>query len=165
MWTDEEEQRCGDWFVFGAANFLEIQTNADAGNNDFRDTGGAENTTPVRARVTEVSPEHYDDSTEPKRFRPVAEIYEETEEMQMDEELMLIGTEEPTNYEQAVKDRNWRDAMQKEMNSIEDNGTWILTELPAGHKVIGLKWIYKLKKDVSGNIVKHKTRLVVKGYT
>lgn len=33
-----------------------------------------------------------------------------------------------------------------------------------GHKAIGLKWVFKLKKDINGNIIKHKARLVAKGY-
>lgn len=37
-------------------------------------------------------------------------------------------------------------------------------ELPDDHKVIGLKWIYKIKKDVEGKIMKYKARLVAKGY-
>jgi hypothetical protein len=39
-----------------------------------------------------------------------------------------------------------------------------LVDLPAGHKPIGLKWVFKLKKDPSGAMVKHKVRLVTKGY-
>ena len=31
-------------------------------------------------------------------------------------------------------------------------------------KPIGLKWVYKLQKDVEGNVVKHKAKLVAKGY-
>lgn len=50
------------------------------------------------------------------------------------------------------------------MESTEENGTWELTSLPPGRKIIGVKWIYKLKKDADGNIVKHKARLVAKGY-
>jgi hypothetical protein len=58
----------------------------------------------------------------------------------------------------------WRDAMNNELQSIENNNTWIWSELPVGHKPIGLKWVYKVKKDAAGNIVKHKARLVAKGY-
>ena len=36
--------------------------------------------------------------------------------------------------------------------------------MPAGHKAIGVKWVYKLKKDPNGKIIKHKARLVAKGY-
>uniref|UniRef100_A0A8R7JU66 Reverse transcriptase Ty1/copia-type domain-containing protein n=1 Tax=Triticum urartu TaxID=4572 RepID=A0A8R7JU66_TRIUA len=44
------------------------------------------------------------------------------------------------------------------------NKTWELVSLPAGHKAIGLKWVYRVKRDPAGNIVKHKARLVAKGY-
>lgn len=50
------------------------------------------------------------------------------------------------------------------MMSIEKNNTWTLTELPTDQKVIGMKWIFKLKKDAAGNIIKHKARLVAKRY-
>ncbi|KAF0915033.1 hypothetical protein E2562_033161 [Oryza meyeriana var. granulata] len=43
------------------------------------------------------------------------------------------------------------------------NKTWRLVDLPAGHRPIGLKWVYKLKKDAQGIVVKHKARLVAKG--
>jgi hypothetical protein len=54
--------------------------------------------------------------------------------------------------------------MVKEIKSIEDNNTWCLVILPSGHCPIGLKWVYKVKKGPEGEIVKHKARLVTKGY-
>lgn len=54
--------------------------------------------------------------------------------------------------------------MLSEMESIEQNKTWTLTELTAYRKVIGLKWIYKLKRNANGEIIKYKTRLVSKRY-
>jgi hypothetical protein len=53
--------------------------------------------------------------------------------------------------------------MIEEMKAIEDNGTWHMADLLPGHRVIGLKWIFKVKRDEHGAIVKHKARLVVKG--
>ena len=114
--------------------------------------------------VTSVNTDHHDESTEPKQIRPITEIYNETEEVQLDEELYLMGVDEPANYKEATKDRNWNQAMKQELESIEANKTWRLTDLPPGQKVIGLKWIYKLKKDADGKIVKYKARLVAKGY-
>ncbi|KAD3640413.1 hypothetical protein E3N88_29636 [Mikania micrantha] len=52
----------------------------------------------------------------------------------------------------------------REIASIERNKTWNLTELPSGHRPIGLKWIYKIKKDAKGKITRHKARLIAKGY-
>jgi hypothetical protein len=54
--------------------------------------------------------------------------------------------------------------MLEEMKSIEDNATWFLADLPPGRMAIGLKWVFKVKRDEQENIAKHKARLVVKGY-
>lgn len=107
-------------------------------------------------------------STVTKKFRPLAEIYDATAEIELTDELiedlMFFEIEEPVNYVQAAKDSAWRQAMINEINAIEKNQTWKLVELPAGQKPIGLKWVYKLKRDSNGEITKHKARLVAKGY-
>jgi hypothetical protein len=54
--------------------------------------------------------------------------------------------------------------MLEEMGSIEHNQTWSLVNLPARQHAIGLKWVFKVKKDERGNVTKHKARLVAKGY-
>lgn len=114
---------------------------------------------------TEENSDNYDDTNSRRKYRPLSEIYENTEVVEPEEELYLMGTEEPSSYRQAANDNEWRLAMEKEMDSIERNGTWKLSEPPEEQKVIGLKWIYKLKRDASGNVVKHKVRLVAKGYS
>uniref|UniRef100_I1NRZ3 Reverse transcriptase Ty1/copia-type domain-containing protein n=1 Tax=Oryza glaberrima TaxID=4538 RepID=I1NRZ3_ORYGL len=54
--------------------------------------------------------------------------------------------------------------MQHEMDAVERNRTWVLADLPAGHRAITLKWVYKLKKDEAGAVIKHKARLVARGF-
>ena len=54
--------------------------------------------------------------------------------------------------------------MDEELRSIQDNKTWRLVDPANDHKIIGLKWVYKVKKDAEENSVKHKARLVAKGY-
>ncbi|KAL8109491.1 hypothetical protein AgCh_025550 [Apium graveolens] len=56
------------------------------------------------------------------------------------------------------------EAIKKEMQSIEENQNWKLSKLRHGKKVIGVEWIFKLKTDAEGRIVKHKARLIPKGY-
>lgn len=53
--------------------------------------------------------------------------------------------------------------MQNEIDAIEKNNTWELMNFPPGQKPIGLKWVYKLKRDAKGEIVNYKARLVAKG--
>lgn len=95
----------------------------------------------------------------------LSEVYAETEEVHIDvDELYLLADEEPATYRDSAKEKQWEEAMSKELEAIEKDKTWSITELPAGHKLIGLKWVYKLKKDANDNVVKHKARLVAKGY-
>ena len=54
--------------------------------------------------------------------------------------------------------------MDEEIDAIERNETWELTELPPKKKVIGVKWVYKTKCNAEGKIDRHKARLLVKGY-
>ncbi|KAD4179213.1 hypothetical protein E3N88_27804 [Mikania micrantha] len=76
----------------------------------------------------------------------------------------LMMEEEPRCYTEAVRDAKWKEAMHQEILSIERNNTWKLVDLPPGHQPIGLKWVFKVKKDVNGAVTKHKSRLVAKGY-
>ena len=46
--------------------------------------------------------------------------------------------------------------MLEEMKAIEENETWQLVDPPLGCRPISLKWVYKVKRDEHGAIVKHK---------
>ena len=61
-------------------------------------------------------------------------------------------------------DVNWRRAMLEEIKAIEENKTWELIDPPLGCRPIGLKWVYKVKQDEHGAIVKHKVRLIARGF-
>ena len=54
--------------------------------------------------------------------------------------------------------------MQQEMDFVIQNRTWELVDLPVGHRPITLKWVFKLKKNEAGEVVKHKARLVARGF-
>jgi hypothetical protein len=79
-------------------------------------------------------------------------------------QLMFTTEEEPSTFREAEQHECWKKAMQEEINSIVENGTLTLVDLPAGTKPIGLKWVYKVKRNEQGVIVKYKARLVAKGY-
>ena len=81
-----------------------------------------------------------------------------------DAELLLVSAEEPPMFSLAERDGNWRRAMLEEMKAIEENETWELIDPPPGYHPISLKWVYKVKQDKHGAIVKHKARLVARGF-
>ncbi|GJT18000.1 transposable element [Tanacetum coccineum] len=73
-----------------------------------------------------------------------------------------------TTYSEAIRDsenEKWRIAMSEEMQSLQKNQTWELTNLPEGKKAIGCKWVYAKKEGFPGqDDVRYKARLVAKGY-
>jgi hypothetical protein len=54
--------------------------------------------------------------------------------------------------------------MREEIEVVERNNTWELVHLPHGHRPIGLKCVYKLKKNEASKVIKHKARLVARGF-
>ena len=54
--------------------------------------------------------------------------------------------------------------MKKEYNSIVDNKTWQLCEIPAHKRFLGGRWVFALKKDENGEVVKYKIGYVAKGF-
>ncbi|GAU32293.1 hypothetical protein TSUD_63100 [Trifolium subterraneum] len=78
--------------------------------------------------------------------------------------LAFMADIEPVNWHEALSDPNWKKAMNEEIKSIEKNNTWRLVDLPAQKKPITVKWIFKIKRNPDGGIVKHKARLVARGF-
>ena len=72
---------------------------------------------------------------------------------------------EPKLYEEAVKKEEWKNAMKNEIEALNINETWSITDLPLGKRSIGCKWVYKLKFNADGKIKCYKARLMAKGYT
>lgn len=68
-----------------------------------------------------------------------------------------------------IKNRNdaleWNNAMKEEFDALIENETWNIVDLPKNARTIKTKWVFKLKRDSDGNIVRYKARLVAKGFT
>nr|GEU50075.1 retrovirus-related Pol polyprotein from transposon TNT 1-94 [Tanacetum cinerariifolium] len=77
----------------------------------------------------------------------------------------VLAIKEPLFYLQAVTNSMWVDAMIKELQSLETNDTWTLTELPSDHKAISSKCVYKVKFLPNGTVDKYKARLVIRGFS
>jgi hypothetical protein len=79
-----------------------------------------------------------------------------------------VSIREPRTVREALSgpDSNkWLSSMESEIKNIESKGTWIETSLPKGRKAVGCKWVFKVKTDADGNVVKYKSRLVAQGFS
>lgn len=47
-------------------------------------------------------------------------------------EVMLMGVDELVNFSEASKHKEWRIALEQEIEVVEWNETWVFTELPDG---------------------------------
>nr|GEY43327.1 retrovirus-related Pol polyprotein from transposon TNT 1-94 [Tanacetum cinerariifolium] len=76
----------------------------------------------------------------------------------------FLTSVEPKTYKEALTQSCWIEAMQEELNEFECLEVWDLIPRPDQVMVITLKWIYKVKLDELGGILKNKARLVSRGY-
>ncbi|GKC05160.1 transposable element, partial [Tanacetum coccineum] len=75
----------------------------------------------------------------------------------------------PTTYREAITSKDsdmWIAAMGEEIESLHKNKTWELVQLPERRKVVGCKWVFKMKTGLPGSdIIRYKARLVAKGFS
>lgn len=72
--------------------------------------------------------------------------------------------DEPRTFEEAKKLKEWLRACEDEIESITRLESWSLVNLPPGSNPIGLKWVFKIKRNSNGSINKYKSLLVAKEY-
>ena len=65
---------------------------------------------------------------------------------------------------EGVRGAKWAAAMEVELKSLWENEVYEEVERLTRKKVIGTKWILRVKTDVEGNLDKYKARVVAKGF-
>lgn len=81
-----------------------------------------------------------------------------------------LDVKEPETYERAMScshAQQWAHAIQEEVDQLEKNKTWdlvLMSEAKAGHKPLSGKWVFRVKRNVNGDIARFKARWVVRGY-
>ena len=85
------------------------------------------------------------------RYRSIQSIYDETN--LLCSEFSLLLAEEPSSYSLAAKQEVWRDAMKEEISAIMRNNTWTTVKPRKDISPIGVKWVFRVKKDNMRKIV------------
>ena len=94
----------------------------------------------------------------PRGTCSLEDLYENTKHVEEDVTLYcLLMTSDPVSFEEVNQEKKWRSAMDEEIRSIEKNKTWELTNLPKGRKTIKVKWVYKTKRNVKGEVQRYKS--------
>ena len=121
----------------------------------LRNSGGT-SSTPIRTELDKSS------EVEPRRSKRARTVKD------FGSDFSVFTIEEgPLNLQEALSSLDadfWREAINDEMDSLESNKTWHLTDLPPGCKSIGCKWVLKKKLKPNGTIDKYKARLVARGF-
>jgi len=101
---------------------------------------------------------------EPEAEPPV--IWSDDEEDAADDQhANSVSGSEPRTFKQAMHGPQsdcWRDAL-LEYNTLVENGTWEIVDLPHRQKAVGSGWVFKVKQNQDGSIERFKACLVAKG--
>nr|GFC42052.1 retrovirus-related Pol polyprotein from transposon TNT 1-94 [Tanacetum cinerariifolium] len=76
----------------------------------------------------------------------------------------VLSKVKPKNFKSAITEDYWFQAMQDEIYEFDQLQVWELVPQLDCVMIITLKWIYKVKLDEYGDVLKNKARLVAKGY-
>ncbi|GJX18978.1 retrotransposon protein, putative, ty1-copia subclass [Tanacetum coccineum] len=143
-----------------------------------------ENIFPCLTKKTGSSSRLDDEVVQDKRQRDDNDLHDERQDQLEEEEVeprrskrarteksfgpdfvSFMVENEPTSYREAVtssEGHQWKEAIKSKIDSILNNHTWELVDLPPGCKQLGYKWIFKKKMKADGTIGKYKARLVIK---
>lgn len=71
---------------------------------------------------------------------------------------------EPQSVKVVLTNSKWKQAMQIEFWCITENQTWILVPKETAGKIIGNKWVFRVKYNPDRSISKYKVRVMNKGF-
>nr|GEW44216.1 retrotransposon protein, putative, Ty1-copia subclass [Tanacetum cinerariifolium] len=165
------------------------QKNPDIQKNTIMESKNAsffEHIFPCLLKETGSSSRLDDEVVQDKRQRDDNDLQDERQDQTKEEEVKSIRSKrvrteklfgpdfvsfmlenKPTSYREAVtssEGHQWKEAIKSEIDSILQNYTWELVDLPLGCKPLCYKLIFKKKMKANGTIDKYKTRLVIKGF-
>lgn len=83
------------------------------------------------------------------------------------DESSFLCIVEPSSYEEATsvpEAVHWKCAMNEELNTLKVRDVYDIVPRPAGKRIIGSRWVYKLKESDHKAVKKFRARLVAQGF-
>jgi len=127
--------------------------------------------TSKRTRESIGEPSELPDQTQPNTLEEQVEVRQSIRKKKAKmfgpDFLTFLLEGEPRTINEALstpESAMWKEAIKSEMDSIMQNNTCELVDLPPGCKPLGCKWILKRKYRTDGSVEKYKARLVAKGF-
>ncbi|GJU54974.1 retrotransposon protein, putative, ty1-copia subclass [Tanacetum coccineum] len=158
-------------FIVHDSKNTDIQKNAVM---ESRNATFFENIFPCLKKETGSSSRLDDEVVQDKRQRDDNDLHDERQDQLEEEEVeprrskrarteksfgpdfvSFMVENEPMSYREAVtssEGHQWKEAIKSEIDSILQNHTWELVDLPLGCKPLGYKWIFKKKMKAYGTI-------------
>ncbi len=72
--------------------------------------------------------------------------------------VLKINEELARTWKQAINESNWLAAMKNEIDELKGKGAWELVERTDNMNVLPGVWMYRVKKNEKGEVVKYKAR-------
>ncbi|GKA42387.1 retrovirus-related pol polyprotein from transposon TNT 1-94 [Tanacetum coccineum] len=119
---------------------------------------------PISEHLNKLTKDHTIQNIIGELSRPVSTRLQLHEQALFCYYYSFLSSVEPKTYKDALTKSCWIKEMQEEQNVFERLEVWELVPRPNKVMVITLKWIYKVKLDELGGILKNKARLVAHGY-
>jgi len=82
--------------------------------------------------------------------------------------VLTDETDDPRTYEEAMARSDaaeWDAACEDEIRNFQQMGVYDVVPRPKGRKVVGSKWVLRIKRGPDGQVQKYKARIVAQGFT
>ncbi|GKA53925.1 retrovirus-related pol polyprotein from transposon TNT 1-94 [Tanacetum coccineum] len=153
-----------DWDLLFQPMFNEYFKNPSAASNPiFAATLPPPDTTRASSSSTSIDKDAPSPSTSPN-IKTLSLPLNYTNVETNKEAAEFDTKKESKNYKEAMEESCWIEAMQEEIHEFERLKVWKLVPIPDRAMIISLKWIFKVKLNEYGGVLKNKARLVAKGY-
>ncbi|GJT43910.1 putative RNA-directed DNA polymerase [Tanacetum coccineum] len=142
-------------------------SNADECKDDFATSMGETSTSEGNVHINSESPAQGNFPQNISQVQPDLRRSSRVPKMpaKFNDYVVNSSKNEPTSYFEAVKNPNWIEAMNNEIEALNKNNTWTVCDLPVGRKAVGSKWLWKITYKSTGEIERYKARVVAKGFS